>query len=145
MKEQRDPDGAISPPAHIELFGFPRTPARIRVIPRSAGWRGGHAVGSLLLCWACIGLVMWVPPHFPWILTAFFLGIFFFLKYIRQRYTLEELEGRCPKCGAPLDIRKATRLGLPHRLHCTVCHQAPLLRAELELEQAHEERPAGAA
>lgn len=131
MKDQRDSDGAVSPPAHIELFGFPRTTARIVVIPRSAGWRIGHAVGGLLLSWACIGIVMWVPPHFPWILTAFFLGIFFFVKYIRQRYTLVELEGRCPKCGAPLTIRKPTRLGLPHRLHCTVCHQAPLLRAEV--------------
>ncbi len=154
MTETRRADGAISPPAVIDLWGFPRTPARVLVIPRSAGWRIGHAVGSLLLCWACIGIVMWIPPHFPWILTAFFLGIFFFQKYIRQRYTLVELAGTCPKCGSPLTVKKPTRLGLPHRLHCNACHQAPLLRVDVQPQARRaagpvsapgDEREAGAA
>ncbi len=147
MTDTRETAGAISPPAYIELWGFPRTPARVVVIPRSAGWRIGHALGSLLLCWACIGIVMWVPPHFPWILTAFFLGIFFFVKYIRERYTLVELEGRCPKCGAALTLKKPTRLGLPHRLHCSACHQGPLLEVQVEAapERGGGELEAGAA
>jgi len=134
-------NGAVYPPAQIELFGFPRTPARVHVIPRSAGWRVGHAVGWLLLCWACIGIVMWVPPHFPWILTAFFLGIFFFVKYIRQRYTLVRLEGTCPKCGAPQAIRRPTRLALPHRLYCPSCHQPLLLRVDIAAAGEHGHRP----
>ncbi len=128
-------EGAISPPARLELFGFASTPARVEVIPRSGGWRTGHAFGYLLLCWACIAVVMWVPPHFPWILTAFFLGIFFFVKYIRQRYTLVSLEGTCPRCGFPQTIKKPTRLAIPHRCYCPSCHQPLLLVVELEAAQ----------
>ncbi len=132
MSPTRPVAGAITPPATLDLFGFAPTPARVLVIPRSTGWRVGHAFGYLLLCWACIGVVMWIPPHFPWILTAFFLGIFLFVKYIRQRYTLVELEGTCPRCGAPQTLKKPTRLALPQRIYCPSCHQPLLLRVRLE-------------
>lgn len=124
--------GAMEPPAALELFGFAPTPARVQVMARSTAWRVGHAFGYLFLCWACIGVVMWVPPHFPWILTAFFLGIFFFVKYIRQRYTLVSLEGTCPRCGQAQSIKKPTRLAIPHRIYCPSCHQPLLLIVDLE-------------
>lgn len=122
--------GAVSPPAQIDLFGFRPTPARVVVIPRSTAWRVGHAFGYLGLCWLGMAAAI-IPPHFPWLLTAFFLGIFFFVKYIRQRYTLMELEGTCPKCGAPQTIAKPQRLARPQRLHCPACHQQLLLKVEL--------------
>ncbi|HEX9106110.1 MAG TPA: hypothetical protein VF832_02750 [Longimicrobiales bacterium] len=132
MNVREGAGGAMQPAATLQLFGFAPTPARVEVIPRSTAWRVGHAFGYLLLCWACIGLVMWVPPHFPWILTAFFLGIFFFVKYIRQRYTLVSLEGTCPRCGSPQSIKKPTRLASPHRIYCPHCHQPLLLVVQLE-------------
>ncbi len=142
MSDSGRADGAIYPPAHLDLFGFPRTPARVVVIPRSLGWRVGHAFGYLALCWACIAVVMWIPPHFPWILTAFFLGIFLFVKYIRQRYTLMELEGKCPKCGALQTIKQPTRLALPHRIYCPSCHQGLLLHVRLPAGDEREAAPA---
>ncbi len=129
MPHDRDP-GGITPPAVIELFGHRATPAHIRLIPRSPAWRLGHALLALAICWGGILVVMWVPPHFPWILTALGLGIFFAVKYARERYTLVELEGACPRCGARQTIAKPTRFGDPHRLHCPHCHQLLLLRAE---------------
>jgi ribosomal protein S27AE len=126
-RTERD-EGAISPPAQLDLFGFHPTPARVVLLPRSGAWRAGHAFGLLLLCWAAIGVVMWLPPHIPWVLAAFFLGIFFFVKYIRERNTLVELDGTCPRCGAAQTIRKPTRLGVPHRVYCPKCRQMLLLR-----------------
>ncbi len=143
MSDSGRADGAIFPPAHLDLFGFPRTPARVVVIPRSVAWRVGHALGYLGLSWACIAVVMWVPPHFPWILTAFFLGIFFFVKYIRQRYTLMELEGKCPKCGAPQTLKQPTRLAAPHRIYCPSCHQALLLHVRLPAGEEREPLTSG--
>ena len=129
MANERDPR-VISPPASIELFGHRPTLARVRLIPRSPVWRAGHALLALGICWGAILVVMWVPPHIPWILTAFALGILFAVKYARERYTLVELEGTCPRCGAPQTITRPTRFGDPHRLHCAHCHQLLLVRAE---------------
>ena len=127
--------GAMQPTASLELFGFAATPARVEVMARSTAWRVGHAFGYLLLCWACIAVVMWLPPHFPWILSAFLLGIFFFVKYIRQRYTLVSLEGTCPRCGFQQSIRKPTRLATPHRIYCPSCHQPLLLVVDVTSAQ----------
>jgi hypothetical protein len=128
--------GASSPPAEIELFGFRPTAARVRVVHRSSGWRLGHAALYLLLCWGAILLVMWVPPHIPWALAAFLLGIFFAVKYIRERYTLLELDGTCPRCAAPVRQDQPGRLGLPHRLYCSNCHQPLLLRVHVDPQGA---------
>ncbi len=123
-------ESAISPPAQLDLFGFRPTPARVRVIPRSPAWRVGH-VGLALLFWLAIPIVMWIPPHFPWILTAFALGLYFAIRFARERYTLSQLEGTCPNCGAAQTIAKPMRLGMPHRIYCPNCHQQLLLVVRL--------------
>ncbi len=120
-----------SPPAHTQLFGFKPTPARVEVIARPTSWRASHALVSLAIGWGLIPVVMFVPPHVPWVLAGFFGGIYFAIHYWRERYTLVALETTCPKCGSPLRQEKPTRLALPHRLHCDSCQQNPILEVDV--------------
>lgn len=132
-----------SPSARTQLFGFKSTPARVEVIPRPTSWRLSHAALSLAIGWGIIPVVALVPPHVPWVLGGFFGGIYFAIRYWRERYTLVRLDTTCPKCGAPLRQEKPTRLGLPHKLHCDQCQQNPLLEVDVSgLEPGHAAREA---
>lgn len=106
------------------------------MVPRSTGWRLGHVGMAILIGWGLIPLVMWVPPHIPWILGAFSVGLYFAIRFARERYTLLELEGICPSCSTPQRIAKPLRLGIPHRIHCPSCQQQLLLRVELQGNEA---------
>lgn len=119
-------------PAQIELFGFAPTTARIEVIARSRGWRVSRTLIALLIAWGAIPIVFWLPPHFPWVLGAFGVGIYLAWKYLTQYQTMLSLQGSCPKCGAALSIDKPASLRTPHKLSCADCHNDLYLEVVLE-------------
>ncbi|HET9986001.1 MAG TPA: hypothetical protein VFQ38_20545 [Longimicrobiales bacterium] len=90
------------------------------------------ALTNLALAWLAIPLVIWIPPHFPWALGAFGIGIFRAWGYYKQRFTLVSMHGHCPKCGHALAVEKPTRLGEPHRIVCPNCHQTVLLHIDVD-------------
>lgn len=124
-------DEVRTPPARLDIFGFEPTPARVEVIPRSRRWRVSKALTNLLLAWLAIPIVMFIPPHFPWVLAAFGIGIFRAWGFYKQRFTLVSMRGRCPKCAHELAVEKPTRLGEPHRMVCPNCHQTPVLAVDV--------------
>ncbi len=112
------------------MFGFPDREARVHVAARSGGWRAGHALLWLGLCWALVPIVVFIPPHVPWAAGAFLTGIYMAHRKATEAYTLLDLHGECPKCGAPQVIESAVKLKRPHPLTCERCHQDLLLRTD---------------
>lgn len=115
----------------LSLFGFPGTPARLEVLPRSTGWRflraAGFIGGGLVLAPA-VGLV---PPHAPWVLAAVGLGGFLGIRKWRERYTILSFQGLCPKCGGTLFVASGTPLRPVMTIPCAECHHDPRLTVAL--------------
>lgn len=117
--------------AQITLFGFTPTPARAIVVDRTRGWRISHTLIALLVAWGAIPIVVWLPPHIPWVLGAFGIGVYLAWKYMTQHHTLLSLEGKCPKCGAAQAIAKPLSLRTPQKLACADCHHDIFLEVDL--------------
>jgi hypothetical protein len=73
-----------------------------------------------------------VPPHAPWAIGALATGVILARRRWLERFTLERVEGVCPKCGEPLAV-KAARLRLPHLVACEGCHHQSELRFSEEV------------
>ncbi|MEK9500391.1 hypothetical protein [Gaopeijia maritima] len=121
----------VTLPAEARVFGHDATPAALEVIPRSTRWRTGRAarwfVGGAVLA----PLVAILPPHAPWAVGAAAGGLAFGLRRLNERYTLIDLEGRCPRCGAALAHEGRTPLRVPHSVTCGSCSNAVALHPEL--------------
>lgn len=122
----------ISPPARLKLPGHEPTPARAEVLLRPRSQRLTRALLPLLGFWALIPVVFFIPPHLPWALAAFALGVYFAYTNWSGAYEARLVEGACPRCGSALSVRPGTKIGIPHRMTCYHCHHHP----ELELARA---------
>jgi hypothetical protein len=109
------------------LFGFDATPVHALIAARSRAWRIGGAARNFGLLAAVAPFVAIVPPHAVWLIGALGAGAFLAWRRFIERFTLLALDGICPKCGAPLEI-KSGRLKGPHPLPCEACHHESRLR-----------------
>jgi hypothetical protein len=114
-------------PARLTLRAQGSKPAELEVRGVPARKRRTRALGYLLGCWILIPIVAFIPPHIPWVLAAFFLGIYFFYRNWTGEYVVEHFEGHCPRCDNLLTIEKGTKLKLPHKMICNECHFEPTL------------------
>lgn len=130
--ESETSSATIRPPARLTLFGFPATPAQVELLPRQRSWRLTHGLLALIGCWVLMPIVVFIPPHVPWVLGAFFTGIYLAQRRFTEHYTLQRMDGTCPKCGASRSITKPTRLSLPLSLSCPNCHQDISLEVDLD-------------
>ncbi|HYJ78470.1 MAG TPA: hypothetical protein VEW03_02615 [Longimicrobiaceae bacterium] len=117
--------------AAAELAGVPETPARLsfsgkttearaRVIERTAAWR--HASAARQLGWLLlVPVVVWAPPHFPWVLAVLAIGGMRAFGRLREHRTLLSLRGACPKCGMEQDFHEVGRMKSPHKVTCAGC------------------------
>ena len=103
------------------LFGFPNTKAVLTIRPRPASWRASGAALRMAGFTVMAGMVAIVPPHAPWIIGALVTGGVLARRRWIERYTLESVNGTCPKCGAELKV-KPSRLRKPHPVMCEGCH-----------------------
>lgn len=62
-----------------------------------------------------------IPPHAPWILGALTGGGILARRRWIERFTVLDVEGTCPRCGAPVKVAKG-RLRKPHPAACEACH-----------------------
>ena len=109
------------------LFGFPATAAVLSVRPRPTSWRASGAALIMAGFVVLSGVVAIVPPHAPWMIGALVGGAILSRRRWIERYTLESVEGDCPKCGSPLEV-KSGRLRIPHPVTCDGCHHESALR-----------------
>jgi hypothetical protein len=117
----------ITPPAILRLPGHESAPARAEAVFRPRSVRLTHALLSLALYWGLTPVVALIPPHLPWALTAFGLGIYFAWANWRGEYKIRRFEGACPRCGNELEIEEGSKISLPHRMTCYNCHHEPVL------------------
>ena len=120
----REHDDAVT----LHVPGSPSAPASARFRPRSARERALRALGAVALFWIPIPVVFLVPPHLPWALLAFGLGLFFGLRQWRGTHVVEHFGGRCPHCGEALELEEGSKVRMPLRLTCYGCHREAVLR-----------------
>jgi hypothetical protein len=125
------PEGPIHAEATLVLFGFESTPATAYLLPRPRSWRMGGAlriVAASLLVAPVVGLI---PPHAPWVVGALGGGLFLARRRWRERFTVDGVEGTCPKCGARV-VSGRGRLRNPHPVPCEGCHHESRLEVGIE-------------
>ncbi|MEX2049218.1 MAG: hypothetical protein WEB90_06545 [Gemmatimonadota bacterium] len=113
--------------AEAIVFGFAGTLVALTVRRRGTLWRVGGAARTLVTFLLLTPIVAAVPPHAPWAVGALTAGGFLVRRRWLERFTLERVEGPCPKCGANLKA-KASRLRFPHPLACDACHHQVTIR-----------------
>ncbi len=126
--------------AQATLFGFPPATVQVSIRRRTLSWRVAGAARTMAGSLVITLVVVFVPPHAPWVIGALATGVFLARRRWRERFTLERVEGPCPKCGTPLRV-KAGRLRVGHPMSCEVCHHESSLRIP---ESLLEERPSPA-
>lgn len=117
------------------LFGFDSTPAVLHIRARPTAWRASGAaaiMGGFTLLAAVVAIV---PPHAPWLIGSLVGGAVLARRRWIEHYTLESVEGTCPKCEARLDV-KSSRLRLPHPVPCDGCHHECALKIDPEVLEA---------
>lgn len=102
-------------PAHVEMAYLP-LPGRL-----------GRALLVLAACWAAIPLVLWIPPHYPWLVIAFCSGVYLSYRQWTGRYRVSYFAGLCPRCGHAVSMGVDRCISLPHTLTCYHCHFEPRL------------------
>lgn len=85
------------------------------------------ALLSLLAFWALVPVVVFVPPHPPWALAAFILGIYLPGRTGQGGLRGAEAGGACQRCGNALTVKPSTKISLPYKVICYNCHFHPYL------------------
>ena len=118
---------ALAPQAHVTLRAHHPAPARVELAYRPPLARLYRTLGWLALCWGSIPLLLWVPPHYPWITGAFLAGAYLAFRTWTGRYSIQSFAGICPRCGSALSLGRERTIDLPHTLTCFHCHFEPRL------------------
>ena len=105
-------------------------PARVELVYRSAPQRFVRALAWLLVCWGAIPVLLWIPPHYPWVTAAFLAGAYLAFRDWTGKYAVYSFAGICPRCGSPLSLGVDRKIDLPHTLTCFHCHFEPRLEVQ---------------
>lgn len=116
-----------APAAQVTLRAYLPAPARIELVPRPLAGRIARTALSILLFWGAVPLLLWVPPHYPWVVGAFIAGLFLAHREWTGRYHVRAFAGLCPRCQHPLSLGVDRTISLPHTLTCYHCHFEPTL------------------
>ncbi len=120
-------------PARLVFAGGQWTQARAQVVERTAAWRRSSALAQLAW-WLLVPVVVWLPPHIPWVLLVLGIGGYRALNRYREHRTLVSLHGACPKCGTEQAFTELGRMKQPHVVHCASCQWE--LRVDVPLSGA---------
>jgi hypothetical protein len=118
----------------VTLRAYQPAPARIELSYRALPGRLLRTLLSLVLCWGAIPLLIWVPPHYPWVIGAFIAGAYLAHRAWTGRYRVYSFAGICPRCSHPLSLGVDRAISLPHTLTCYNCHFEPSLEVRFEPE-----------
>jgi len=121
-----------TPRAFLTLRAHRPSPARVELTVRPRLRRFVTTCAWLALCWGSIPLLLWIPPHYPWVALAFLIGAYLAFRNWTGRYKVHSFAGICPRCGAGISMSGERKLDLPHTLTCFHCHFEPRLEIQFE-------------
>lgn len=139
----QDTSPRLAPPAYVTLRAHTPAPARVELVYRRARGRLFRALLSLVVCWGAIPFIIWVPPHYPWVTSAFLAGAFLAHRSWTGRYRIRTFAGICPRCGSALSLGLDRTVDLPHTLTCYNCHFEPQLEVALDSAAVRPPVPVG--
>ena len=102
------------------VHGTETSQARARIVERSAQWRRSGALKALAI-WLLLPIVVFIPPHFPWVLIVLGIGAMRAWGRWNEHATLLALHGPCPHCGTEQDYTETGRMKFPHKVNCASC------------------------
>jgi len=79
--------------------------------------------------------VVVIPPHVPWALGVLATGFVLARRRWTHRFTLEDLEATCPRCGARLEAVPG-RLRMPQPVTCSACGHDASIEIDAEALEA---------
>jgi hypothetical protein len=120
------------PQAQVTLRAYRPAPARIELSYRPLPGRLARTLLSLVVFWGAIPFVLWVPPHYPWVVGCFVAGLYLAHRAWTGRYRVYAFAGICPRCGHPISLGLDHAISLPHTLTCFHCHFEPCLEVRFE-------------
>jgi hypothetical protein len=100
--------------------GTKATEARARIVERSKQWRNAGALKGLAL-WLLIPIVVFIPPHIPWVLIVLAVGAVRAWGRWNEHATLLSLHGPCPNCGTDQEYRETGAMKPRHKVSCANC------------------------
>lgn len=126
-----DPATAPAPVALITLPGHHPAPARVELVYRPTSWRLVRTLACVVFFWGIIPLVVWIPPHYPWVLGSLAAGAYLAHRAWMGRFRVRAFAGICPRCEQELSLPPGSGISLPHTLTCYSCHFEPQLQVVL--------------
>lgn len=122
--------------ALVTLRAHKSAPAHLELTYRPLPGRLGRTLLALVCCWAAIPFVIWIPPHYPWVVTCFLAGAYLSHRQWTGRYRVSYFAGICPRCGHAVSLGVDRCISLPHTLTCYCCHFEPKLEVNFVPERA---------
>ena len=122
---------SFAPRAHLTLRAHNPAPARVELVRNPLAGRIVRTLAWLGLCWGSMPLLLWIPPHYPWVAVALLGGSYLGYRSWTGRYAVRSFAGICPRCGAGLSLGRQRTIDLPHTLTCYHCHFEPRLEVQL--------------
>jgi hypothetical protein len=114
-------------PIEIRLRAFPSTTGHVAATYRPPSKRLTSGLLTLLGFLATVPIVVFIPPHVPWVLAVVCVGTYMAYRRWTGEYIVHSLEATCPSCGQPLTMKPDQYVRLPHTVPCFNCHQEPEL------------------
>lgn len=131
-----------APLAQVTLRAYCPAPARVELVYLPLPGRLLRAALCVGVFWGIIPLLIWVPPHYPWVVAAFITGLYLAYRQWTGRYQVGAFAGLCPRCGGALSLGIDHTIDLPHTLTCFHCHFEPQLEVRFGALTAADAREA---
>jgi hypothetical protein len=122
---------SFAPQAHLTLRAHNPAPARVELVRKRLSGRILRTLVWLSVCWGSMPVLLWVPPHYPWVAVALLGGSYLAYRSWTGRYAVRSFAGICPRCSAALSLGRQRTIDLPHTLTCYRCHFEPRLEVQL--------------
>ena len=120
---EESPDGSVSVPALLTVFGAAARPAVVTVTRPSPGGRFKRAAKAAAVFWAFAFGCVFIPGlHFVLVPSFLVIGVAAGLRHARDAEVVSRVRGACPRCGGEQDFAAGNRLAPTWTLDCPACH-----------------------
>ena len=116
--------------ARVRLADYPPTPADVRIAERTLVARLVRALLLAFLVPPAALIAFLIPPHGETFFLAVGVGVYLVYREATTRYVVSHFAGSCPRCAAPLTLKKRARLTASKSVPCYGCHFHPTIEVD---------------